>query len=96
MFDDYESDYNSLLAKAAMPSLELGRQWAMCLQVFKCVHNIAPKYMSSLLTLQDKNVHNTRSAMALIQQHYNLVRYGQKTYAMLPTYGINCQVVSEP
>ena len=86
VYDDYESDYNCLLAKAKMPNLELARQRAMCTQVFKCIHNHAPQYMSNLLQLQDKDVHNTRSAMALIQQHYGSVRYGQKTLKCYATH----------
>ncbi len=34
VFADYESDYNALLVKAKMPTLELARLPQICIQVF--------------------------------------------------------------
>ena len=62
VFADYDSDYKTLLHRANMPNLELARLRALCTEVFKCVHNLAPKYMCDLFVAQDKSVHNTRSA----------------------------------
>ena len=59
VFADYESDYDALLVKAKMPTLELARQRQICTQVFKCVHKLAPQYLSSIYTFQDKSIHNT-------------------------------------
>ena len=86
VFADYESDYDSLLAKANMPTLELARQRQMCVQVFKCIHKLAPQYLSNVFTLKDKALHNTRSALALAQYHYGSVRYGQKTFKCYSTH----------
>ncbi len=36
--DDQESDYNTLLDWANVPTLELSRQSSLCIQVFKCVN----------------------------------------------------------
>ena len=71
---------------AKMPTLELARQRQICIQVFKCVHKLAPHYLSSIYTFQDKSVHNTRSALALAQLHYKSVRYGQKTFKSYSTH----------
>ncbi len=57
VYDDYESDYQALLDRANLLSLELSRQWQLCVQVFKCIHKLAPKYMSDLFKLQDKSLH---------------------------------------
>ncbi len=80
VFDDYKSDYNTLLSKANMPTLELSRQRALCTQVFKCIHSHAPQYLCNLYTLQDKSVHNTKQVKALIQSLYNSVNNGIKTF----------------
>ena len=45
VFDNYESDYDALLAKANMPTLELSRLRALRIQVYKCINNLAPQYM---------------------------------------------------
>ena len=68
-----------------MPSLELGRLRGLCIEVFKCINNLAPQYMCDLFQLQDKDLHNTRRAKALVQQHYNKVGYGAKTFVTYST-----------
>ena len=59
VFDHHESDYEDLLSRANMPSLELGRLRGLCTEVFKCINNLAPQYMCDLFQLQDKDLHNT-------------------------------------
>ncbi len=85
VYDDYESDYQVLLTKANLPSLDISRQRQFCIQVFKCIHQLAPKYMCELFELQDKSLHNTRSAKALVQYHYNTVNQGIKTFTSYAT-----------
>ncbi len=86
VFDDYESDYEALLFRANLPNLELSRQRAMCTAVFKCIHNLAPSYMSELFNQQDKSLHNTRNVKALIQSHYDSVTYGANTFVNYSTH----------
>ena len=86
VFDDYESDYDALLTKANMPTLELARLRALCIQVYKCINNLAPQYMCSMFKLKDKNVHNTRGAKALVQNHYNKVNHGTNTFVSFSTH----------
>ncbi len=85
VYDDYESDYQDLLSRAGLPSLELSRQRQFCTQVFKCIHKLAPKYMCDLFQLQDKSLHNTRLAKALVQYHYNSVNNGLNTFTAYST-----------
>ncbi len=86
VFDDYESDPTTLLQKAKIPSLEISRQRQMCIEVFKCIHDLSPKYMSDLFSLQDKDLHNTRNVKALVQCHYDTVGYGAKTFVNFSTH----------
>ncbi len=86
VYDDYESDYQGLLSKANLPSLELSRQRQLCVQVFKCIHELAPKYMCDLFQLKDKSLHNTRLAKALVQYHYNSVTNGINSFTRYATH----------
>ncbi len=86
VFDDYESDYNTLQSRAKLPNLELSRQRSLCTAVFKSVHNLAPSYMSDLFTAQDKSLHNTRNVKSLVQTHYESVTYGANTFVNYATH----------
>ncbi len=86
VFDDYDGSYEDLLARAKMPSLELGRQRQMCLEVFKCIHNTAPQYMCDLFTCNDKSIHNTRSVKSIVQHHVNTVNHGRNTFVTNATH----------
>ncbi len=86
VYDDYESDYDSLLSRANMPNLELSRQRQLCTQIFKCINNQSPQYLSDLFNLQDKSLHNTKKVKALVQTHYNSVNNGIKTFACYATH----------
>ena len=46
VYDDSESDYDSLHSRENMPNLELSRQRQLCTQVFKCINNQSPQYLS--------------------------------------------------
>ncbi len=86
VYSDYESDYDILLNRANMPSLELARLRALCTEVFKCVHGIAPEYMCNLFTLRDKSIHNTRSNKSVTQTHCKTVNNGLKTFVPYSTH----------
>ncbi len=86
VYDDYDSDYETLLSRANMQTLELHRQRALFIEVFKCIHKLAPPYLSELFTLRDKSIYNTRSAKALIQSHCESVDNGRKTFVNYSTY----------
>ncbi len=86
VYSDYESDYDSLLSRANMPTLKLSRLRALCTEVFKCTHNLAPQYMCDLFVLQDKSVHNTRSIKGVFQNHCNTVNNGSKTFVPYSTH----------
>ena len=86
VYADYDSDYTTLLNRANMPTLELARLHALCTEVFKSIHGLTPQYMSDLFVLQDKTIHNTRSAKSLKQKHSNSVNNGLKTFVPYSTH----------
>ncbi len=103
VYDDHDSDYDVLLNRANMPTLELARLRLLCIEVFKAINNISPPYMCNLFKLHDKQDHNTRSVKLLIQNHYNKVTYGKKTFVCfsthlwnnLPTHVRKCNSIDE-
>ena len=68
-----------------MPSLELSRQRSLCIEVFKAINNLSPKYMSDLFPLQDTD-HNTRTVNMIVQSHYEHVNYGVKSFKCYATH----------
>ncbi len=86
VYSDYESDYDTLLDRANMPTLKLSRLRALCTEVFKCVNGLAPQYMCDLFILQDKTIHNTRSAKGIKQNHCNTVNNGINTFVPYSTH----------
>ena len=51
VFEDYTSDYDVLLAKANMCSIEISREKAILCELFKCLKGLAPDYMSEIFKL---------------------------------------------
>ena len=86
VYADYDSDYKTLLHRANIPTLELARLRALCIEVFKCVHNLVLKYMFDLFVAQDKSVHKTRSAKSLKQFHSNSANNGLQTFVPYSTH----------
>jgi hypothetical protein len=54
-FDDYESNYDELLQKAEMCTVELQREKAIVTEMFKCLHGLGPIYMKELFQVQTTN-----------------------------------------
>ncbi len=89
VYDYHDSDYDVLLNRANMPTLELARLRLLCIEVFKAINNISPPYMCNLFKLHEKQDHNTRSVKLLIQNHYNKVTYGKNTFICFSTHLCN-------
>ena len=50
VFDDYAASYETLLARANLPTLELGRLRAIAVEVFKAYNSLSPSYINSIFT----------------------------------------------
>ena len=46
--DDYESDHETLLQKANMSTLQIGRIKALATEIFKTFHLLNPAYMKEI------------------------------------------------
>ena len=50
VFNDYSSDYEELLSKADMCSIEILREKAVICEMYKCLHGLGPWYMREIFT----------------------------------------------
>jgi ribonuclease P/MRP protein subunit RPP40 len=55
VYNDYTSDYEQLLAKASLPTLELGRLRNICTEMYKAINGHSPNYICNLF--QEKTTH---------------------------------------
>ena len=52
---------------------------------FQAINNLTPSYISDMFTVQNSG-HNTKCTNLVIQQHYNKVTYGVKTFKCLASH----------
>ena len=55
IYNDYTSTYDSLLAKANKPSMELKRYLTLTLEIFKTLNVLNPRYMQDLFYLSPQD-----------------------------------------
>ena len=55
LYNDYSSTYDSLLAKANKPSMELKRYRILALEIFKTLNFLNPTYMQDLSYLRSSS-----------------------------------------
>ena len=55
LYNDYSSTYDSLLAKANKPSMELKRYRTLALEIFKTLNVLSPMYMHDLFHLRSSS-----------------------------------------
>ena len=48
VLDDYESDYETLLQKAKMQTLHVGRMKALATEIYKTLHSLNPSYIREI------------------------------------------------
>ena len=74
-FSDYVSDYDSLLKRAGLVSLELGRQRAVAIETYKSLNGLAPKFLADIFkTLV--NVYRTRQSNQLCVPSVKSTHFG--------------------
>jgi len=82
VFYDFNSSYEELLVKSGQPSIAIHLIQSLAIEVYKCLNNIAPKYLCTLLTkhnipyeLRDNNI--------LTLKRFKTVTYGKKSFVYL-------------
>ena len=60
VYDDFNSTYVDLLAKAVIPSLHIRRLKTMAIETFKILNNISPPVLYDLINLRGNSAYNFR------------------------------------
>ena len=81
VFNDYDSDYDALLAQADMPSLELSRLRQLATEVFKAMHNLTPPFISRLFHTEGCELEGgDKTNIKLRNGHKNSTRAGLRSF----------------
>ena len=76
---DTESNYSQLLEKTNMPSLSLHRMRYVSTEVFKCLSQMNPSFMSNMFNVK-KSMYNLRKSNMLCLPNFNTVKYGKRSF----------------
>ena len=79
VFNCYDSSYEELLNRANLPTLHLSRLRTIALETFKCINNIAPSYIRSLVSIKQSS-YSFRYENTLQVPMVRTVAYGQKSF----------------
>ena len=89
VLDDYESDYETLLQKAKMQTLHLGRTKTLATEIYKTLHSLNPSYISEIFKENSTGRRRLPSKYKLTVQRYNTVTFGRNSLRILgPKFGI--------
>ena len=80
LYNDYESDYDSLLHKAEIPRMEIKRLRTLAIEVFKTLNDLNPTYMKEIFV---KNRQYSNYPNNLNTHMHTGVTYGEKSLSYL-------------
>ena len=83
VLDDYESDYETLLQKTNMSTLQIIRIKTLATEIFKTFHSLNPIYMNEIFQTNPSKTRNLRSRNNLITHRYNSITYGKNSLRIL-------------
>ena len=78
-YNDYSSSYETLLSKAGLCTLELGRLRAIAVQMFKAINGLCPKYISDLI-VHRKSGYSIHESLNVNIPRPNSTKYGKKSF----------------
>ena len=79
LYEDYESDYDTLLQRANKPTIELRKLRFLAIEIFKTINDLNPQYMKEIFTL---NTRETRDSKLIVKSQ-NTKKYGNDTLRSL-------------
>ena len=79
-FNDFSSNYETLLKKADMPTLHLSRIRSMAIETFKSIYKISPPCLHNLVTLKNSS-YSFRYNNIVEVPNIKTDRYGRKSFS---------------
>jgi hypothetical protein len=98
MFEDFNSDYDTLLLKSGLPSLKIRRLRMMAIEIFKILHKKSPAYLNDIVSFKHISATSVWVAIPVVDQTFNLVKVRLRTDRVrqlipecTPAYLIECR-----
>ena len=83
VLDDCESDYETLLHKAKMQTLHVGRIKTLAIEIYKTLHSLNPSYIREIFKENSTGRRQLRSKYNLTVQRYNTATFGRNSLRIL-------------
>ena len=83
VLDDYEPDYETLLQKAKMQTLHVGRIKTLATEIYTTLHSLNPGYIRKIFKENSTGRRQLRSKHNLTIQRYNTVTFGRNSLRIL-------------
>ena len=80
VYNDNASSYANLLAKANLPTLELGRLRKIAIEVYKSVKGVSPTYICDMFKIKNTN-YNLRNSSLLVKNHQRTKAFGLSSFS---------------
>ena len=80
VYNDNVSSYANLLAKANLPTLELGRLRKIAIEVYKSVKGVSPTYICDMSKIKNTN-YNLRNSSLLVKNHQRTKAFGLNSFS---------------
>ena len=83
VYSNHTASYESLLNKARLPSLEVGRQMNIAIQTFKILNDLSPTYLLELIEkrCRTRNLRNSENILKIPLM--KRVRHGANSFCFL-------------
>ncbi len=82
LFNDFTSSYAELLKKSEQPSISIHLIRSLAKEVYKCINEITPEYLCTLLT-KHNIPYDFRDDNKLTQNKFRTVTYGKRSSVYL-------------
>jgi hypothetical protein len=87
IFNDYTSDYTTLLGRANMPTLELSRLRCVAIEVYKVYNDLVPSlHLNNINSSSNSHRYNLRSGNTIKQRHSRTTKNGLHSFR---TFGVH-------
>ena len=80
VYNDNVSSYANLLAKANLPTLELGRLRKIAIEVYKSVKGVSPTYICDMFKIKNTN-YNLCNSSLLVKNHQRTKAFGLNSFS---------------
>ena len=82
VYNDFISDYDTLLSRAKCRTMLAGRLQKLAIEVFKCVHKLNPTYVNDMFK-KNEVVYEMRNPYPLHQRKFKTITNGFRTFSYM-------------